>query len=372
MAADIRKTIVISAINFTEGGPLTVLTDLLEQANITLGKNWHIIALVNNKNLFQASRISYLQFPLAKKSWIIRIYYEWIGFWFLSNKLDVDLWLSFHDITPNVKAKRQSVYCHNGSPFFKASWNQVYLEPKFWLFTKLYDNVYRLNINNNYHVIIQQEWIYNEFKRRYGVDRLLLAHPDAHKMTINKQPLTSVNIKRKKVLFFYPAIPRVIKNFEVICEAFQNISLEGVDNIELILTFNGSESRYASRIYNKYKKCNLIKFIGQQDLKTIGKIYKKTDCLIFSSLLETWGLPITEAKANKIPLMVADLPYARETVGNYHAVRFFNPNDPAELTTLINDFISSKIVFDKVRRKHSFIKPIQGWDSLLKVVTKGL
>ena len=39
------------------------------------------------------------------------------------------------------------------------------------------------------------------------------------------------------------------------------------------------------------------------------------------------GLPITEAKSFGKPLLVADLPYARETVGTYRHVSFVSADD---------------------------------------------
>ena len=47
------------------------------------------------------------------------------------------------------------------------------------------------------------------------------------------------------------------------------------------------------------------------------KLYSKANALIFPSKLETWGLPISEAIDYKIPIMVAKLEYARETLGSY-------------------------------------------------------
>ena len=114
-----KKKIVISGINLSEGGPLTALKDCLKSAHDVLGGNWEIVALVHKKELFNDSVIRFIEFPNAKRSWLIRLYYEWVKFKKISEVLKPDIWFSFHDITPNVFAKKRVVYCHNPSPFFK-------------------------------------------------------------------------------------------------------------------------------------------------------------------------------------------------------------------------------------------------------------
>jgi glycosyltransferase involved in cell wall biosynthesis len=70
--------------------------------------------------------------------------------------------------------------------------------------------------------------------------------------------------------------------------------------------------------------------------------YLEASAVVFSSKLETWGLPLTEAKLYGIPLIVADLPYAHETVGTYDAVSFFPANKPEILANLMQDLIEKK------------------------------
>ena len=68
--------LVISAVNFTEGGPLTVLLDAVKAAEENFPK-WDITVLVNNAGIIRSDRVSVLEFPYAKKSWLIRLFYEW-------------------------------------------------------------------------------------------------------------------------------------------------------------------------------------------------------------------------------------------------------------------------------------------------------
>jgi glycosyltransferase involved in cell wall biosynthesis len=86
-----------------------------------------------------------------------------------------------------------------------------------------------------------------------------------------------------------------------------------------------------------------VKFLGRLLPSQVSDIYQQSDCLVFPSNLETWGLPITEAKQSGLFILAADLPYARETVGSYDGAAFFNPNDAAQLADLIRGFAQGRL-----------------------------
>ena len=67
--AENKKLIVISAINFTEGGPLSILRDSLVYASEYLSDKYNVIALVHKKSLFDIPNIKYIEYPSSKKSW---------------------------------------------------------------------------------------------------------------------------------------------------------------------------------------------------------------------------------------------------------------------------------------------------------------
>ena len=90
-----KKLVVISAINFIEGGPLTVLYNLLDNLTPIISNNYRIIVLINDKVLLEDYNFEYIEFKYSKKSWIFRIYYEYLYFYFLSSRLKPYIWFSF-------------------------------------------------------------------------------------------------------------------------------------------------------------------------------------------------------------------------------------------------------------------------------------
>lgn len=330
---------MISAVNVIEGGTLTVLRDCVAAAESMLPPEWRLIALVNRVDLIDAKRTELLAFPLAKKSWFIRIFYEWYYFRGLSKKLKPDLWLSLHDITPRVVAARQAVYCHNPAPFYKASWHEARLDYSFLLFNKFYKYLYGAFIKRNSWVIVQQDWLRAEFKRMHGNLPIIVAHPRSSE-SIDSPPISPVPVG-KQTVFFFPSFPRVHKNFELLCEATRHLTDWGVDRFCVQITMAGNENPYAREIRAKYGRLKNLDFIGLQNREQMVRRYREADVIVFPGKLETWGLPISEAKGHGKSLLLADLPYAHETVGTYDKVSFFDPADPWALAGQMKAVIES-------------------------------
>ena len=170
------KTIVLSGINFNSGGPLSVMRDALISLSENNYSKYKIIALVHNKELYKdIKNIEFIEIKDSRDSWIKRVYYEYIYFKKLSKQLKPYLWLSMHDITPNVIAKIRAVYCHNPSPFYKMSKLEKKLDFKLRLFNLFYKYLYKINIKNNNYVIVQQQWLRDEFEKRYSIKNILVA-----------------------------------------------------------------------------------------------------------------------------------------------------------------------------------------------------
>lgn len=362
------RKIVISGINIDSGGALTIFKECLEYCNRNLSDNYEIIALVHKKDIFISeteNNIKFFEFPKSKKSWLIRCWYEYFYFKFFSKNIKPYLWLSIHDITPNVKTERLVVYCHNPSPFYNMKLEDIKYDKKLFLFSKFYKYLYKINIKKNNFVIVQQNWIAEKFKQMYSIENVLVYPPNIHSKLASK---VEGNIFEKNT-FFYPAYPRVFKNFEIICEAAKYLEKQGIDNFKIYLTIDGSENLYSKKIIEKYKSLKTIEFIGLLSREKVYEYYFKVECLIFPSKLETWGLPITEFKKFNKPMIVADLEYAHETVGNYDKVLFFNVLSKNELAEQILNIIYKKNIYSLKSNSLTIKeKKKNNWERLFKKV----
>ncbi len=371
----VKKHVVVSAVNLIEGGTLTVLQESLEVAAQYLPADWKITALVHRKELVTNPRIETLEFPQSKRSWFTRLWLEWVLFNSLSKSLKPDLWLSLHDITPRVQARRQAVYCHNPSPFHKLTLREAWLEPKFALFNLLYARLYGAFISRNHTVVVQQAWLRQAFKRLYAHPNVVVAYPTHPDEGCHPPAQTQAVIqfsKSRPLVMLYPALPRVFKNIEVLCEAMMLLPPAASGAVELQLTLSGTENSYARGLYRRFSSVYGVRFIGRQTRQQMAEAYRACDVVVFPSRLETWGLPITEAKALNKPLLVADLPYAHETVGNCSAVSFLPATDAQAWAAVFEQMACSQHSFGSQSSTAPEAPFAADWPQLWRLLTQDL
>jgi glycosyltransferase involved in cell wall biosynthesis len=335
-----KPVIVISAVNIVSGGTASILKECLKHVSQNLSDDFRIIAIVNNNDIAFFNNIEYLEYPLSKKSWFLRVFYEYCYFKKISRKIKPYLWLSLHDMTPTVKAEIRAVYCHSPAPFYKhKNINTLRFSPNVFVTSLFYKYLYRINIKKNNFVIVQQQWLREKFSEMYSIkeSKIVVARPVSANSPDNIE--VGNTEKNQNYQFFYPSLPRVFKNFEVILEAISLLEKANIENFEVSLTIDGSENRYSRYLVKKYKYLKQVKFIGLQNKAEMEKHYQQCDCLIFPSTLETWGLPISEFAIYKKPMLIADLEYAHETAANSECTAFFHPSDAKQLSQLMKQMM---------------------------------
>ena len=366
-----KKLIILSGINLIEGGALTIYKEFLGCLERYFLKEYRIVALVHNRNLFSEyeSKIEFIEFKDSKKSYLKRMYYEYIYFKKLSKKLKPYLWLSLHDMTPNVIADKRVVYCHNGIIFYNVKKKDIISEFKMFMFSKFYKYVYRINIRKNDFVVVQQDWIRKRFKELFKIKNVIVAHPNVVIDDLDLEKTRENNMKIIKNSFLYPAFPRIFKNFEVICEAVEILEEKNITDFTVYLTVDGSENSYSKKLFEKYKDLKNIKFLGLLKRKELMKYYESSENIIFPSKLETWGLPISEAKIFGKNILLADLEYAHETLGNYENVMFFEPDDAKKLAEKMEILINGEnIKFDGNLEKSIENPFCRNWKELFDIL----
>ena len=324
------RCLAVSAVNFTEGGPLSILRDFVAVACETLPSEWQIVVFVHDRRLLEEKRAVLIEIPAPKHSWLRRMHMEWFGFRSYAKALTPDLWVSLHDMTPSVGRTPQAVYCHNPVPFYGIRWRDVWFDPRILTLRLLYGFLYRINIRRNVAVVVQQAWLRERFKDWVGsATKIIVAHPvsSPNEPTPPRRRAAGV----ETVSFLYPSLPRVFKNIELICRAVEHLERNSLWRSHVLLTIDGTENRYARWLKRRFGHLHSLRLLGRQSQQQMRVHYAQIDCLLFPSLMETWGLPITEAKMVGLPMFIADLPYAHEALGSYDQADFIDVHDPAEL-----------------------------------------
>lgn len=366
-----KRTIVISGVSLREGGPLSILKDCMRYADTSwVAQEFEIVALVSRISFFDdlaLQHIKLIEYPWAKNTYVNRLYLEYIAFRSVAKKMNASYWLSMQDITPNVGKVPQAVYFHNPSPFYTFSFRDFFLDPTFGAFMLWYKWLYKINVRRNRFVIVQQSWIRNEIASAFGLSRkkIIVAYP-----SISIKPIPASQPSNKMV-FFFPTLPRVHKNIEVLGEAVKLIRQKHAGKFEILVTISGDENKYAALIHKKFNGLEELRLIGRQPRERVFDMYASSDCLVFPSKLETWGLPISEFKVTGKPMLLADLPYARETLGDYPKACFFDPNSPEDLARKLDRTLSGENIFSSHTFTERIDEPVvDSWATLFHKLIK--
>ena len=364
MDGSVRKHIVVSAVNIRKGGTLTVLRDCL--AYLSTRQDLRVTALVHSRKLCDFSGIEYIEIPWSAKGWGRRLWCEYVTMGRLSREMgDIDLWLSLHDTTPNVRARRRAVYCHTSFPFMKIKARDFRMDFKIPMFAMLTRFAYRINVHENDYLIVQQDWFRKGLSTMLGFpeERIIVARPDFKAPAIE-------NVTPDLPTFLYPATPDCHKNFETLCEASSILERRiGKGKFRTVITIDGKENRYSRWLYRKWNGVESIDFHGFMGKDELYGNYGKASCLVFPSRVETWGLPVSEFMPSDKPIAIADLPYAHETAAGAGSVAFFDADDAAALADLMQRVVDGDLAgFSPVPRTVTAEPSAESWKDLLNLL----
>ena len=364
-----EKQIVVSGINIRTGGTLTVYKSFLRDFLASeYAKQCHLIAMVSDRKLFEEfdDQIEFICFPKEKTNRLYRFYIEYFYFKKFSKNRRIDLWISINDKTPYVFAETQAVYCHNPTMFYKCTLKDILLSPALFVYSIFYKYIYKCNIKNNKYVVVQQNWIAKEFEEKICSQNQLIVFPPER---ARAQGVVPEKKDSDFTRFIFPAIPKTFKNYEVIFEAVKKIHVGST--YEIILTIDGTENRYTRYLKKKYEDVENVHWVGCLSSSEIMEYYKSSDCLIFPSKLETWGLPLSEAISYNLAILCSDLPYAHENVRDYEKVFFFKPDDVDGLAKAMERYMNNHLVWNNVYENSASCFPeVKSWGELIELCVK--
>lgn len=340
-----KPKIIVSGVNIRKGGTLTIMRSCLEWLSSSdLARDYEVVAVVHKKELFPYGNIKFIEFSDSINSWGKRLWYEYCRFNRLSKQLgNIRLWLSLHDTSPRVCADIKAVYCQTSYPFYKFRWHDFAMDYKIPLFSMLTKFVYKFNSKSTDRFIIQQNWFLKALSKtiRMPESRFILFPPSKPDIKIQESEIPTSN---RTPLFFFPSTPDCHKNFEALLEAARILERKyGKQRFKVKITITGRENRYAQWLLRRWGDVGSVEFCGFLSKADLFDTYRKADCLVFPSLIESWGLPISEFLPYKKPMILSDLPYAHETSLGASSVRFVNTRNAMALANAMEDVINQNL-----------------------------
>lgn len=370
-----RPIIVISAIRFFQGGTIVIVNECLWFLSRNYSTQYKILALVYDKSLFDnIPAIEWIEFPKARKSVLRRLYYEYFYLKKRSLIWKPILWLSLQDSTPNIKAAIRVAYYHNPLLLKPAGLHLWKFQPRLSALWLLYKFVYTKGMNRNDYIITQQQHVAQFLAVKYvnQKEKLWVFPPKSFLVKnsfVQKEPsvLAIAPDSNPPFTFIFPATAFHYKNYELLLAACEILNMNGLD-YRLLLTVDGSENKYIRNLVGKWKKrLPQVKFLGFLNRSDLFDYYLKADCMVYPSLLESWGLPLTEFSNLEKPIICTDLPYGRESLAGYTKVRYFDPDNPETLAAYMTSAIKGQLNFNPGQFKLSW-QHIDDWKACFELL----
>lgn len=320
------KNIVVNNPAARSSGALTILKEFLEKTS-SLKCNNRFIVFVSLEELkkYETDRLKIIVIP--PQGFKNRILWDNFGLkkYLKENSIQPDIFISIQNTGVNLpKEVPQIVYYHQSLSLCKNNWNPLRKDERaFWMYENIYPFFINQYLDRIRKIIVQADWVKESFNKKFGYT---LENIVVEKPKINLPDIDKVNvIPRDKFRIFYPATPLIYKNHKVVIEALGLLKKENpelVKNMECVFTFSKGEYENLDRLIEKYSLQDTIKLIGKISYEKALEYYKSSDLMVFPSYIETLGLPLLEAKHFGLSILSADLPYAREVVGEYDKVEF--------------------------------------------------
>lgn len=332
----------IAVINVAaeSGGALSVLRDFLSYIDKLNDEHNHYYVFVSKEIDINNPHIHYIVKPKIKNSWISRLRWERFGAIKELKQLEIDVVLSLQNTALFSDEIRQIVYFHN----------VLLLEPrkKYSLFKKeerlygIYTRViapYTLRSLRKADVIVcQTNTVREEIQKRISGSKTIVVHPNVN---VDEEYINT-GIRPIKG-FIYPTTPVPFKHIEeVIACVKENIAWFEENELEILITVNGTENTYARRVFESGKGISRIKFIGYQKRERLLELYRD-HALIINSELESFPLPFKEAELVGTPIIAADYPYAAEILADTSGAATYKKHDINSMFALFFQAVSANI-----------------------------
>lgn len=348
------KTIVVNATALDQSGALTILRQFVEAIPTN---NARYLIFVSPDIIIDPVQQNVQLVPICNvKSFRRRFIWDVFG---------LKKWLKNNQIVPSVSISLQNtnfrtgystpnyIYYHQSIPFFDHKWSfWIPQERSLWFYKNVYPFFVRLFLSGKTHVFVQTEFIREGFARYFSFskEKIHIISPKIIVPSVGQ--VKKENLDLTRINLFYPANPFFYKNHRILFDALACLD---ASRYTLYLTCRADEVEVGDC-------CADIRFLGAVSFEKMLGLYAGADALLFPSYIETFGLPLIEAASFGLPIITADLPYAREVLRGYFGVRYAGYKDIMAWADKIS-------MLKKGERYEPFQLPkVASWSELFKIV----
>lgn len=328
------------------GGGGTVISDyIMNQIKLDQDNKW--IHITSGSSIGNDKNIVNIDLPWIKKSKVHRIIFEKFYLKRIIKNNNPDLIFSLQNLGVLNFKKQQILYVHQALPF---TFNnlKVKLPIKDSIKMFILKKILIKHIKNANYIVVQTNYM-KDLISKYN-ENIIVSTPKIYNNKRNSH-ISTTNL-------IYPLNAQVYKRFDLVLK-IGRILKSFNKSYQIQLTLNGNENKSISSFKRQIKMENLnIKFIGKKTKNELKDLYKNNN-LLFTSEVESLGLPILEAINFNCKILAYSRPFVEELTFNYKDIYLFNEDNINEtVIEFINgvnnirggDFPHTSILLDDLKK----------------------
>lgn len=324
--------IIVYDIAALGGGGVTILDQYIERAKADKENQWWFILALSGYEKHETDNIHIVyQKELdvrGPKRWLRRFVFEHWKLKSIVSGIKPDRVLSLQNMMmPKAKCP-QTVYLHQSLQFAPVKFSFLKKEERSCAFRqRVICRLMKPSLRRADEIIVQTKWMKKTTAQWLEIDekKIRVERPELTRITERRNNQN----RRDKRLFFYPAAGNVYKNHRVIIDACKILKQDGYRDYRIEFTLKPDEDGFVKAMYDEVQREQLpISFIGYQDKESMDVKYAQ-QTLIFPSYIETFGLPLQEARAYDAEIIASDCDFAHEVLEEYDQCKYVAWNDAA-------------------------------------------
>ncbi|MGI6264790.1 MAG: glycosyltransferase [Acutalibacteraceae bacterium] len=326
------KRILVVDVAAHEGGALTILRQFYREACADTDNVYGFC--VSLPELEETANVSVKRFPWVKKGWLHRLWFDHVTVQKAVRQFAPDEILSLQNLLVSRAKVPQTLYLHQPLPFSPHRFS-LKQNPKFWVYQHLIARGIYRSVRRASTVIVQTEWMKRAVCEKCGI---------TGDSVVIEPPVTAVQVAGQfdydcwDRLFFFPAAPYAYKNHAAILQAMLILRRRGITDYRVQFTLTPQQLPLTAE--QEILRDQLI-LSGAIPGEEVMELYTRA-ALIFPSYIETYGLPLLEARLSGAPILASDEPFSHEILDGYGDVAYFDPFDPVQLADKMAERLEAK------------------------------
>ncbi|MGY3777181.1 glycosyltransferase [Isobaculum melis] len=319
------------------GGAFSILQEFYEAVRL-YGADHEWVFMLADSYFEETENIKIESFPEIKSSWMKRFFFDFFYGHKVVEAYQGDLYFSLQNMGLRKLNMKQIVYLQQLLPFQQEKNFSFFKkdERKLAIYQKVIGRLTRYSLKYVSEIFVQTNYFKGLLGKKVNPKMKIHVVPPNIKMELG----VTKNDGKQNNQFFFPAAQYIYKNHETLFEASRSIVEQGEENFTVVTTLEVSQQLDQNKIPQ-------LKYLGLISREQVFEYYQHS-ILVFPSYIETFGLPLAEAKLFESIVLAADTPFAREVLKDYENAYFFDTFNHQQLADLMIKCINGEIVKKEV------------------------